>query len=118
MINKIFKVATLALLSVVILSCSKNDDTPNVTSIPTFEQENYFVGLLSATAYNEKVQIAINEPAYESAIEFTPLFAGSITSLKLQLPAVNNSVLVTLWDKATGTAIKTVIVDVAIATLI
>ncbi len=105
----ILKSALIIFVSATLLSCSKDDDGPN------YQEENFLEGYLSSTDFNQKVTDYINSGSYEFGLEFTPLVNGVITSIRVELPDTNPSLKVTIWDKETGTVLKTEIVNVASA---
>ena len=103
----------MLLIALTLFSCSGDDDTNNET---TEEVENFLVGYLEATGFNEEVIEEINTGFhFEFGLEFTPLVNGKITALKIMLPDANPTLRVTIWNKSTNTVIKTEVVNVASA---
>lgn len=107
--KSILRTALFLFVSTLMISCSKDDDTPS------FQEENFLNAYLAATNFNEANVSFINSGSYEFGLEFSPIVKGSMTSLRVQLPEANPSLRVTIWDKDAGTIIKTEIVNVAIA---
>lgn len=60
-------------------------------------------------------QASINFNDVELGLEFAPLVKGKINSLVVRIPDVNNILKVTLWDKASQTALKTETLNIAVA---
>lgn len=98
------------LFSALTTSCKKNKtEEPSIV----YAEEDYFGGYLIATGFEQKTDLVINSPiTAEMGVEFAPKVKGKITALKIKLPAVDNALRVTLWDKATKAVIKTEIVNV------
>ncbi|MEO8933034.1 MAG: hypothetical protein ABI295_01905 [Xanthomarina sp.] len=107
----ILKSALLLFVSAAVISCVSDDDTDNLG--PNYLQENFFEGYLINSGFNQKVTSDIDLGDYEFGLEFKPLVAGYITSLRVQLPEANPLLRITIWDKVAGTKIKTVILNVA-----
>ncbi len=91
-------VATLA------LSCDKDDDNPTV---PVYQPESPLQGFLNATGFNQSEESVIDGSNSEYGYRFRPTVTGSITSLAVRIPDVNNNLRVTIWDVATQEPIKT-----------
>jgi hypothetical protein len=113
------KIALLALIIVVATSCKKNKADNECKDEPavTYPEENFLDGYLSQTSYNQSQTVTgigvLGSSEY--GLEFEPLENGKITALVIKLPEANNSLRVTIWDKATATIIKRETVDVAAA---
>jgi hypothetical protein len=60
----------------------------------------------------------VNSSSYEFGLVFSPKYNGTINALKLKLPAVSNSVRITIWDYETKEPIRTEIVNVAEANVL
>ena len=96
--NYFTQAIVLLVATITLVSCSKDDDGP------TFNEENFFNGFLTNSGFSAVTDATINGGSYEFGTEFTPLVKGKITSLKVKLPAINNALRVTIWDKSTATA--------------
>lgn len=107
----ILKLCMVFLMIPIMTSCSKDDDGD---SAPVYPEENFMQSYLTATGFNQMVEF-VNSGDYEFGLDFTPLVKGSITSFKVKLPDANNSLRITIWDKATTTVIKSEIVNVSAA---
>lgn len=57
----------------------------------------------------------INSGSYEFGLVFSPTVKGKITAITAQLPDVNTSLKVTIWDYTTKAVIDTQIINVASA---
>ncbi len=107
--NHFTQAIVLLIAAVTLVSCSKDDDRP------TFNEENFFNGFLTNSGFSASTDSSVNAGSYEFGLEFTPLVKGKITSLKVKLPAANNSLRITIWDKVTSTVIRTETVNVTAA---
>ncbi len=108
----ILKLCMVFLIMPLVSSCSKDDDGD---SSPTYNEENFLESYLTSTGFSQSKSDFVDSGNYEFGLDFTPLVKGKITSLKVKLPAVNNSLRITIWDKATTTIIKTEIANVSTA---
>ena len=70
---------------------------------------------LASTGFNQDSGERVNFGDYEFGLEFTPLVKGKILALKVKLPDINNSLRITIWDKATTSLINAGTVDVSAA---
>lgn len=107
--NHFTKAIVILITAITLVSCSKDDDGP------TFNEENFMNGFLTNSGFSASTTNYINAGSYEFGLEFTPLVKGKITSLKVKLPAVNNALRITIWDKVTTTVIRTETVNVTAA---
>ena len=107
-------IPVLIAAGLITLSCSKDSPPTTVASAPaapTYQEENFFDGFLTATGFSQLTTAEINESFYEYGFEFIPLLNGKITSLRIKLPDPNNALRVTIWDM-NGAILKTSIVNV------
>lgn len=95
--NHFTKTILAVVITIALSSCSKDDG-------PSYNEENFMSGYLTNSGFSATTSY-IDAGNYEFGLEFTPLVKGKITSLKVKLPAVNNALRVTIWDKSTSTAI-------------
>lgn len=110
--NTFKKIASISLLTLMILtSCSKDDDSTSVS----YQEEDFIGGYLSTTGFSQQTTTEINVGNYEFGNEFTPIVNGKITNLKVKLPDSRTDLRITIWDKTTGNPIKTEIVNVSAA---
>ena len=106
------KIQLVLALSVLVLSCSKNEPKEEVV-VPVYQEENFLKGFLSQSGYDQKTGSTINDPiTYEFGVEFTPLVTGKMTSIVVKQPIANSSVRITIWEEITGSIIKTEVVKV------
>ena len=107
----------ICIFSFVAVSCSKEDEVVSQTQTPTpaiiYPEENFYAIFKTKALFTEANGFADQtaDPAayYENGIVFKPTVKGKINAVNLRLPVTNESgVRVTIWDKATGTAISTV----------
>lgn len=110
--NHFLKPITVVILSLILFSCSKDDEQ---TSPILYFEENFLAGFLTNSGFSASTDSTIDGGNYEFGLEFTPLVKGKITSLKAKLPDVNNAVRVSIWDRATNTVIRTETINVAAA---
>ena len=108
--TNISKIALLLCFSLTTTFCSK-DDTPTPPAVLAPLQDP-LPGYLSASGFYQQTEIIINSDNFETGYSFVPLVNGKITAIAVKLPAVNNNVRVTIWDKATATAIRTERIDI------
>lgn len=113
--NKIKSIFIVLVFSIFTFSCSKDDDTL-VLPVIEYAEENPLNGYLETSGYNQDQVSSIDNPSIvEAGFSFKPVFNGKINSLKVWIPASNNSLRVTIWDNETQTAIRTEIVNVTSA---
>lgn len=106
------KITSIALMSIVFLtSCSKDDEPTPVT----YQEENFFASYLSQTGFDQNTSSFTNSLPFEIGLFFSPQVTGKITSLKVKLPDINNSLKITIWDVATSSPLRTEIVNVSTA---
>ncbi|MBL7887726.1 MAG: DUF4082 domain-containing protein [Flavobacterium sp.] len=103
--NYLTKTILAIVITMSFVSCSKDDG-------PTFSEENFLPGYLTNSGFSAISSSHVDSGNYEFGVEFTPLVKGKITALRVKLPAVNNSLRITIWDKATTTPIRTETVNV------
>lgn len=95
--NHFTKTILAIVITITLSSCSKDDG-------PSYNEENFMAGFLTNSGFSDVTDATVNGGSYEFGTEFTPLVKGKITSLKVKLPAINNALRVTIWDKSTPTA--------------
>lgn len=95
--NHFTKTILAVVITITLSSCSKDDG-------PSYSEENFMAGFLTNSGFSDITDATINGGSYEFGTEFTPLVKGKITSLKVKLPATNNALRITIWDKSTPTA--------------
>jgi hypothetical protein len=95
------------IVSIFAISCSKDDSTPTPTAKPVYETEDFYDGFISKAGLISTFQITGNPDFYEAGLVFKPLVSGKITHYKINIPTIQTTTLVTLWDKATKTVINT-----------
>lgn len=103
------KIAILA-ITLVSISCNKDDD--NLTPTPTpvvYQEENFLNTFLSTSGLDQVVQ-TISDDNYSliEYLEFSATQKGKITSLSFKVPATTtlNSVILRIVDSETGLLIK------------
>jgi hypothetical protein len=96
--NHFTKTIVAIATTLILFSCSKDDDRPN------YSEENFMTGFLTSSGFSASTDASINGGSYEFGTEFTPLVKGKITSLKVKPPATNGALRITIWDKSTATA--------------
>jgi hypothetical protein len=114
--NTFKKIASISLLTLMILtSCSKDDDSTSVS----YQEENPIIGYLTNGGINGSIIDVVDGTTSEIGNEFTPLVNGKINAITVSLPAVNTNLRVTIWNATTKTVIRTEYVNVTTtATLI
>ena len=96
--NHFTKTILAVVITITLSSCSKDDDGPS------YNEENFMAGFLTNSGFSDVTDATVNGGSYEFGTEFTPLVKGKITSLKVKIPATNNALRVTIWDKSTAAA--------------
>jgi hypothetical protein len=104
-------ILSLIAISVITVQCRKDDDSPE----PVVYPEENPLALYHTNAGFTASSNFINAGDYEFGLVFSPNVKGKINSIVLQLPDVNQSVRVTLWDYDTKTVLKSEIVSVSTA---
>jgi hypothetical protein len=103
---------SLFLLSAILINSScKKEEKPVIT---TYAEENFFTGFLQNIGFDQ-LTANLGGGHFELGLKFTPLVSGKINSLKVKLPAVNNSLRVTIWDTDGQFVIASYIVNVSAA---
>ncbi|MCZ8196419.1 MAG: hypothetical protein O9267_02280 [Flavobacterium sp.] len=103
------KIAIL-FISLLAISCSKDDDnlTPNPTPV-VYQEENFLNTFLSTSGLDQVVQ-TISDENYSliEYLEFSATQKGKITSLSFKVPATTtlNSVILRIVDAETGSLVK------------
>ena len=97
--------------SFVAISCSKEDENATQTQIPAtiYPEENFLAVFKTKAMFTQADGISnVNLPYYyESGVVFKPTVKGKINAINLKLPAVNTTIRVTIWNKATQAVIAT-----------
>ncbi len=94
----------VTLIMLVVISCSKNDDTsPSVV----YQEEIPLPGFLDASGFNADVNTASSAAYQECGLSFKPLEYGTINAITIKLPVNPGRIRVTVWDKATGSLLVT-----------
>ncbi len=104
-------IAVIFATSTLFSSCSKDDEPVQPASKPTplvFESEDFYDGFISKAGLISTFPITGDPNFYEAGLVFKPLVTGKITHLRINIPTVQTTTKVTLWDKETKTVIKTV----------
>ena len=116
--KNILKKALLLVLSVLSISCSKeNNEAAPVPTVIAPEQ-NPLPGFLEITGFNQKTVNYINQPNFEFGISFIPLVDGKMTAIVVKIPDTQIGLRVTIWDKSSGEVLKTEIIDITTANVI
>lgn len=102
------RILAIFTLTVVLVSCSNDDNPPAETG---YQVQNPLPGYLTATGFNQSLSEIGNGLDYEYGIAFKPSVKGKITAIVAKLPDDVN-VRVTIWDKFTGIAIRTGILNI------
>ena len=103
-------IAILA-LSLFTFSCSKNEIPAPAAVAPLQDPLPEF---LSVSGLSQKVSTT-DTSIFEQGFSFVPLVAGKMTAIVVNIPAANSSLRVTIWDKASGTALLTELVNITAA---
>jgi hypothetical protein len=91
-----------------IFSCKKENKSQAVT----YKEENPLNSFLLTTGLNQSASAFINPATFEMGFAFKPKVKGKIKAITVKLPYSNSSLKVTIWDKATGSVLKSVYVNV------
>jgi hypothetical protein len=103
------KILNLTFLTLILLSsCKKNDDSAPAAPAPViYSEENPLPTFLSITGFNETNVVVTGLPPVEFGFTFKPRVKGKINSLVVKVPSTQSAVRITIWDKATQTALLT-----------
>lgn len=101
---KTLKIKSLLILCVAMMamSCSKDDN-----KTPVYGQESPFEGYLANSGFNQKTTETKDALPAEFGYRFRPTVTGVITALTVNIPDVNSSLRVTIWDAESGDVVKT-----------
>ncbi|WP_188753929.1 DUF4082 domain-containing protein [Parapedobacter defluvii] len=105
-------VCTLLLGISMLMSCSKDDDTPAPKVYP---EENPLTLYLSNSGFNQKATNFINSGTYEFGYSFKPKVKGKINAVTFRIPDNATNVKVTIWDAATKAPLRSVVIPNAVA---
>ena len=112
---KTISIFAFALFAITILSmsCSKNDDPIAVTPVTTLAPEqDPLQGYLAASGFNQVTTNRINQGDIETGYSFIPLVNGKMTAIVVKIPDANPTLRVTIWDKTTSSIISTEILNI------
>lgn len=109
---KTIKILAGALLAILAISCSSDDD-----SGPNFSVENPLEAYYTQTGFTTTTNF-INSGDYEFGLAFSPNVKGVMNAITLKLPATNPSVRVTIWDYDTKAVLRTETMNVASADIL
>ena len=99
------KIITVLFLTIISISCSKDDDSTPPT---VYESEDFYDGFITKAGLFSGSTVTGNPDFFEIGLVFKPLVTGKITQLRINIPTIQTPTLVTLWDKSTKTKIKSV----------
>ena len=102
------RILAIFTLTVVLVSCSNDDNPPAETG---YQEQNPLAGFLAASGFNQSISEVGNGLDYEYGIAFKPTVKGKITAIVAKLPD-DVMVGVTIWDKAAGTVYRDGILNV------
>lgn len=106
-------VCSLALLLVLfftISGCKKKEDQP--TPAKVYAEENPLSAFLTTTGLNQSNGSFTNSTSFEMGFGFKPKVKGKIKAITVKVPYANSSLKVTIWDKASGSALKSFYVNI------
>jgi hypothetical protein len=92
------------LLLISFFSCSKDDSSETLVG---FQEELPFPTFYANAGFNTSIIPWFSQPPFEVGFTFKPLEYGVVKAITIKLPANFNRNRITLWDKATGTALLT-----------
>jgi hypothetical protein len=104
--KKITMKKTIIVVAIIfsLFSCSKDDEATPVT----YQEENPIPTFLANSGFNfSRATTSLGSSTYETGFSFIPKVKGKITAIVAKLHVANPNLRVTIWDKATGTAIVT-----------
>lgn len=104
-VNKFILTTLLLCIAVVVLSCSKDDDSSNTGVNP-------LSAYLIATNFNQNTLSISNYPDHELGLAFKPTVNGKINAIVVKLPDTRTGLRVTVWNKATNSVIRTELMDI------
>ena len=99
-------------------SCSKSDTpaaAPVATTPVVYQEENFLNSYLTTSSLNQTTTNYVNSGDNELGTEFVPLVKGKITGFLVKLPDPNSNLRITIWDKATGSSLATIMGNIATA---
>lgn len=105
-----FKIIFFLLLSLSIFNCRSSDDEVVVPPV-IYPVENPLAAYLTNSGFNTFTN-EVNAGYFEFGLSFSPNVKGNINALKVQIPDVNNSVRVTIWDFDTMAVLRTETINV------
>ena len=108
----IFKISLLLAILLTMINC-KNDKNTDPAPPPAASQttQDPLEGFLVQSGLIEKKVSLINNGFNESGFSFIPKTNGNIIALVLTLPAANEELRVTIWNKKTGKVLITEMVN-------
>jgi hypothetical protein len=101
--NSIKTIIAIFIVSVIGISCSKDDDKPQA---PVYQTEDFLGGFLANANYSSRVAALDEILIAEYGLVFKPNVKGEVSALVMNSPKAGVTMRVTLWDKATKAIIK------------
>ncbi|MES2748503.1 MAG: DUF4082 domain-containing protein [Bacteroidota bacterium] len=115
-ISNTFKAIIFFGLAFTLANCSNDDaDAPSVPIVYT--EQNPLEGYLAVSGFNQSGSYFIDGGNVEIGFSFFPTVTGRINAITAKIPGNRNGMRVTIWDKLTGTIIRTEHIDVTAGTM-
>jgi hypothetical protein len=109
----------ILMLTVLFVSCSKNEETPPTKNLVIFPEENFLDSFLNTSGLVQVNTPQITNPIYYTwGFSFKPKVNGTINSIVIKLPSSDGDVKVRIWKVSTQTLLKETSVLVATNNLV
>lgn len=107
------KFILLSAITIFTVSCH-NDDDSFIPFVNVWPEEDPLPGYMQTTQFYQDTNLYLDKVPEEIGFAFKPSVKGNLTALMIKMPDTCNNVRVTIWDKATATAIRTENVTIAV----
>lgn len=109
-VKNYYRIFLFLFLTLAVSNCRKDDDPAPIVH----PEENPLAAYLTTAGFSNTSNF-INSGDYEFGLVFSPNVNGKIKAITAQLPDINSSVRVSIWDYDTQAVIRTEVVNVSAA---
>ncbi len=110
------KIVMILLLSITSMAACKKDKTDEVAPA-IYVEENPLSGFLATTGLDQQSTVTNNINFYEEGFSFKASVKGTIRALTIKLPAILNTVRITIWDSTSKAILRTENINIPTANI-